>query len=41
MIFFTYWYCKDKSTRLRPAKDLQSAMFKSVLSRAVYNFYRS
>ena len=37
---FTYWFCKDKSTRLRPAKDLQSAMFKSVLSGAVYIFYK-
>ena len=36
---FTYWFCKDKSTSLRPAKDLQRAMFNSVLSR-FYNFYK-
>jgi hypothetical protein len=25
---------------LRPVKDLQSAIFNSVLSRSVYNFYK-
>ena len=36
---FTYCFCKDKSTSLRPVEDLQSAIFNSVLSR-FYNFYK-
>jgi hypothetical protein len=38
---FTDWFCKDRSMRLIPARGLQCAMFKSVLSSAIYNFYKS